>query len=678
MKWSEQPLGVKIILGYLGSLAIFVLAYALVSLRWQIEHDSPLLLYAGFLIEKFGYVPYRDFFEMNPPGTFLVNLGLFRLIGFSDLRFRIADLIWLTLLVILSWIYLRALTNSMVAVIGPTLFAITYLSYGQAQSMQREYIALLPIILSLVVAFRLKGRSTFVKAFFIGLLFGFTASIKPHLSIALPVILGGMILQDFDLPKEFTRQQGFWSIGQTISGAGLGFGGFLSIIFIYLLVSGALAEFLDIAIHYWPLYSQLSGDAQVRSVALENLQHLNLEALFDGIRSFRFYGLVPIGIACSLGLLGQSRTHRIEIGVLHLLAIFFLIYIWIGNKYWSYHHWPLFLILSFIAGFSFYPLAWDFQHHNQWIISVVGTAIFITIISLPVTLLWTEYENFFKGKKIIVKSGNVEQIVSFLNEKMHPDDRVVPLDVTNGAVHAMYLAQARLGSSFVYNFHFYHHCDSPYIQQLRQKLLRDFESIQPRFVIRFKHTWEPSGPGTCREFSELERVLKDQFAVVYAEQDFQILEHRGSGFVNVTPKASFTQKLRLVNPTDSPYVYAYLWNNGQTETYLLDDASHRGRAYDVEWTVTPKTILFQGAFQKKFSSIKTLSPDQFLAVAVSFSDSPARATQQIFERRFWFNLIGDDRLEVFLPAEEWRNPRWPDQSAWQMEDIDGVMIDREK
>jgi hypothetical protein len=139
---------------------------------------------------------------------------------------------------------------------------------------------------------------------------------------------------------------------------------------------------------------------------------------------------------------------------------------------------------------------------------------------------------------------------------------------------------------------------------------------------------------------------------------------------------NLNQKLRLVNPTGHPYVYTYIWNNGQAETYLLDDTSRRGRTYDVAWTVTPQKILFQGTFQAKQSSFKTLSPGPYLAVAVAFSDSPARVTQHIFERRFWFTFTEDGQIKVFFPPEEWHNPRWPDESGWQMEDIDSVMTDR--
>ncbi len=46
---------------------------AVVSLSWRYVHDSPLMIYAGFLISH-GTVPYRDLFDMNMPGTYFVML----------------------------------------------------------------------------------------------------------------------------------------------------------------------------------------------------------------------------------------------------------------------------------------------------------------------------------------------------------------------------------------------------------------------------------------------------------------------------------------------------------------------------------------------------------------------------------------------------------------------------
>ena len=141
-------------------------------------------------------------------------------------------------------------------------------------------------------------------------------------------------------------------------------------------------------------------------------------------------------------------------------------------------------------------------------------------------------------------------------------------------------------------------------------------------------------------------------------------------------QTGFTQTLRLVNPTAKPYVYAYLANNNQTETYLLDTSSLPGQAYEVEWIIKPEQIWFKGTFLEKQSSMIALVPDQPLVVAVAFSDNPSHPRQNVFERRFRFGLTADGQLEILAPAEEWHNPHWSEASAWQMENIDRVLTDR--
>jgi hypothetical protein len=145
--------------------------------------------------------------------------------------------------------------------------------------------------------------------------------------------------------------------------------------------------------------------------------------------------------------------------------------------------------------------------------------------------------------------------------------------------------------------------------------------------------------------------------------------------MQLVQETGFTQKLRLVNPTDNAYVYAYIWNNHQTETYLLDDASEPGKSYDIEWFITPDWIGFRGKYQQHLDSIANLSPDQPLSVAVAFSDDAARASQNIFERRFRFDLTDNGQIKIISPPEEWHNPFWP-VAEWQKEDIDEVMADR--
>jgi len=135
----------------------------------------------------------------------------------------------------------------------------------------------------------------------------------------------------------------------------------------------------------------------------------------------------------------------------------------------------------------------------------------------------------------------------------------------------------------------------------------------------------------------------------------------------------------VTNPTDSPYVYAYVWNNGAAEAFLLNDASQRGSVYTIKWVITVDGIQFEGPHKQHISSINTLSDSETLNVGVYFSDSPGVAPYNMFERRFWFRIEGGDKDDnkdgkqfvVVLPSTEWHNPCAP-QGAWSQENINKV------
>src|SRR5437016_4095986 len=46
------------------------------SLPTRIELDSPVMLYMGFLMDRYHEAPYRDWFDMNLPGSYLLFLLL--------------------------------------------------------------------------------------------------------------------------------------------------------------------------------------------------------------------------------------------------------------------------------------------------------------------------------------------------------------------------------------------------------------------------------------------------------------------------------------------------------------------------------------------------------------------------------------------------------------------------
>jgi arabinofuranosyltransferase len=138
--------------------------------------------------------------------------------------------------------------------------------------------------------------------------------------------------------------------------------------------------------------------------------------------------------------------------------------------------------------------------------------------------------------------------------------------------------------------------------------------------------------------------------------------------------AAFVQRLEVVNPTDHPYVFAYVWNNGAAEAFLLDDDSRRGASYTLQWTITAAGAEYDGPAIQQIAFGNPLADDETLNVGVFFSQSADHPTYAMFERRFWFRLEEDGGLTVTMPGMEWANPQAP-EGMWVSEDIDAVLHD---
>src|SRR5262245_57104814 len=108
------------------------------------EHDLPIFLYLSWLIDTQGFVPYRDLFDLNLPGTYAAHAVIGRVFGYTDLGTRIADLSLLAMLSGITLATLRrfSLRSGWFAVLA---FGFFYLRQGPAMALERDYLALLPI-----------------------------------------------------------------------------------------------------------------------------------------------------------------------------------------------------------------------------------------------------------------------------------------------------------------------------------------------------------------------------------------------------------------------------------------------------------------------------------------------------------------------------------------------------
>ena len=82
------------------------------------------------------------------------------------------------------------------------------------------------------------------------------------------------------------------------------------------------------------------------------------------------------------------------------------------------------------------------------------------------------------------------------------------LDTTEGGIHALYRLGARQPTRFLYDFHFYHDVDHPYVRRLRGELLEGLRARPPGAVVLFETGWPSGGYERLDAFPELARWLR--------------------------------------------------------------------------------------------------------------------------------------------------------------------------
>src|SRR5579859_7928933 len=86
-------------------LTIVLTAVIVLSLQWRMVHDSPLIMYFAFVIDRLHYIPYRDFFDLDLPGSFALYIVIAKILGYTDIALHLADVAFFGLIAALTWVW---------------------------------------------------------------------------------------------------------------------------------------------------------------------------------------------------------------------------------------------------------------------------------------------------------------------------------------------------------------------------------------------------------------------------------------------------------------------------------------------------------------------------------------------------------------------------------------------
>ncbi len=480
-------------------LAAFLIVQAAYSLRWTPTHDAAPLLYEVFLMQG-GKMPYRDIFDFQMPGAYAAYYLLGLVSNFGPLRLRILDLFILSALITITYLAIRRF-GKLPALAGGVLFGLAYLQGGPSLSLQREYILLVFIALALFVG--LRDSLTLKHRLSLGVLFGLAGVIKPHAALGLlPFLL-------FDM-ADLRGRPGMSLPGlakQGILPMGMGFLTPISLATAWLALTGALTPFMDIALNYWPLYSQINGEMAITPPA-ERMSYILNQAWRLGGSG---WWLIPAALGIHLNRNRQTY-------LLASLALCYAIYPALSGQFFPYHYIPFTYCIVLLASLSISTI-------NHPPLTVLPSFILLLTLAISIRPSQTLLRQL-EGKSIATSTNRAGEITRFLEKNLEEGDTVQPLDWTGGTLLALLHTRAPLATSYVFDFYFYHHVSNPYIQSIRADFMTQLQGAQPRFIIEVAAIDKPwvSGEDTSREFAELRSFLDERYSVTMEKEDYVIYE----------------------------------------------------------------------------------------------------------------------------------------------------------
>jgi len=487
------------------------------SMSWRFAHDTPLMVYMGFLMERFDFVPYRDFFDMNMLGSYLSYQMLGRYFGFTDLGVRWSDVFVLSLLTVLSVLMLWRL-GWRVAWAAPVLFALVYLREGITMTLQREFLALVPIALGAAAATALPRVPVPWRALLVGVGFGIAATFKPHSLIGLPCVL--LFLTEEMTPGAPWKQRFvnlFWLTVQAGLGVCLPLLAFLG----YLVYNGALTGFIDLTTGYLPLYVYMTRTAEF--ISPEKRPAYLMEEFFKFGGKWIFLVMGFAGLSMGLANPGFSAERRRIVALLGTLTLAYMVYPVFSGQFWYYHFLPMMYFLTIGAALVFASVGIQGTWQQQWL-----PRIFVLLMLVALFQPQEGYPGLHRGVGEVPKGGRPDAVAEFLKERLKPGDTVQPLDLTGGMIHGMLYAEARIATPFIYYFHFLHSINTDYIKNLRARFISDLTAARPRFILK-RHPANGAfvtGVNTTKVFKEVDEFIAANYVIAKNDPGYIIYERK--------------------------------------------------------------------------------------------------------------------------------------------------------
>ena len=486
----------------LAASALLAGALAARSLGWPLIHDAPLFHYVAWLMGQ-GLVPYRDIFDMNLPGVYLLHWAVLATVGGGDLAWRLVDLGWLAATAALLFAFCRPLGGGVGAAGAALLFVLYHLAGGAWHVGQRDFLLCLFLGAGACGIARAWDRGGSRLALLCG-----GAALGAGLTVK-PYAVGLFWLGSAAAGAAAARRAGRAALPGAVAvlGAGLAVP---ALVFGWLGARGGLGAFWDTLMGYViPFYSRLGREPIWTSLS----GHAYGRTLLALLGVLALWGLL-VPAAPSFGIRRRLAALGVVAGALHFV---------LQGKGWEYHLYPLAFFLCALAA----P-AGEVAAATARTRALARAAVVVLFAATALVLAAKGVEAMDAGW-IEAKARRVAAITRDLEPLVAAGGTGQVLDVTEGGIHALLRLGLRQPTRFLYDFHFFHDETAPRIQALRAELVRGLERGRPAAVVVLRDSWLAQGYDRLDRFPELRDLLARDYVLAVQRDDYRIYaKRRGS------------------------------------------------------------------------------------------------------------------------------------------------------
>jgi hypothetical protein len=468
-----------------GSALLAFLAWR--SLGWPLPPDASAQHYIAWLVDE-GFVPYRDVFDPNVPGVYLLHLVALGVVGPGDLGFRLWELGWLAAIVVLLVVYCRPLAGRWGAVAAALLFALYHLGGGMKHAGEREFfLCLLLLVGALGTARWLEQPTRHGSLMIAGLALGAGMTVKPFAGLFWAGCLVAVVV------SAWRQGRTPWT-PVTLLGGGALVAPALTVA--WLVATDGLGPFVaQLTGYVMPLFSKIARNRFGRFF----MSYWASTATLVAVAS-----VIPV--APSFAARRWLAAFGVGYGVLHVALQF--------KGSW-YHFHPFALFMFALAAPALAPARRD---PTSWASVARALRLPVALVLVAVAMVQVakrEPASFAREpRRLRERAERVHAAAADLRRAVLPGRTAQVMDVVEGGgLHAMLLARVHPATRFVTDSQFFHHEDDPRIRALRAEFIEALTTRPPAAIMIFPVRWRKQEYRRLERFPELLAVLDRHYTL---------------------------------------------------------------------------------------------------------------------------------------------------------------------